>query len=419
MNIQTIDIHKLQISPFNVRKLSNELLNELKTNIEIHGLLNPITVKFNNDNNMYEIIAGQRRFHAMKELNFNNIQCNVIASNTIERDQIILSLTENIHRENMNLSDKIKTYKKLLIYYDNNPKKLSTNINIDTKLISQCMAISHFPDSILDKLDKRGNDKISLQFAVLLSKINITDEDELNEIIQIFYDIKHTDRIKLMKKIMNTEKYGGTEFHNFIQKIGNTKTLFLKEVEEQKQKKIKTDYIKYLEKQNQQDINIKSINIVQQNIINDIIINQDDINKKIHEIKEKNNSLYINTQIRNPELQSMYRKAIIQRFNNCIISNYDNEICEASHIIPFSESENFDIDNGILLNNILHKLFDKHYWSINPITLCFEIFKSPSNDIHNIMKQYDKQCIEILKKYPEINKYLVNHYNKSKELSIK
>lgn len=31
MNIQTIDIQKLQISPFNVRKLSNELLNELKS----------------------------------------------------------------------------------------------------------------------------------------------------------------------------------------------------------------------------------------------------------------------------------------------------------------------------------------------------------------------------------------------------
>jgi hypothetical protein len=35
------------------------------------------------------------------------------------------------------------------------------------------------------------------------------------------------------------------------------------------------------------------------------------------------------------------------------------------------------------------------------------------------MKQYDNQYIEILKKYPEINEYLINHYNKSKELSMK
>lgn len=39
------------------------------------------------------------------------------------------------------------------------------------------MSISHFPDSILDKLDKRGNEKLTLEFAVLLSKIDITEED--------------------------------------------------------------------------------------------------------------------------------------------------------------------------------------------------------------------------------------------------
>ena len=423
MNIHTIDITKLQISQFNVRKLSNESLNELKTNIEIHGLLNPLTVKLNNDNNMYEIIAGQRRFHAMKELNFNNIQCNVIATDTCEKEQIILSLTENIHRDNMNLSDKIKTYKKLLIHYNNDTKELSKNININTKLIGQCMAISHFPDSILDKLDKRGNEKLSLEFAVLLSKIDITDEEELNEIIKLFYDVKQTDRIKLMKKIMNTYKYGDiAEFHKYIQKIGKIKTQFLKELEQKKQQEtnIKARILEKIEQEKKQEIIINDTSQLNEIIINNnslLLINQDDIDKQIQEINENNNnSLYITTTIRNPALQNIYRKAIIQRFNKCIISDYDNEICEASHIIPFSESKNFDINNGILLNNILHKLFDKHYWSINPITLCFEIVKSPTIDIYNIMKQYDKQCIEILKKYPQINKYLTNHYSKSKEL---
>ena len=34
-------------------------------------------------------------------------------------------------------------------------------------------------------------------------------------------------------------------------------------------------------------------------------------------------------------------------------------VCDASHIIPFSETLSFDVDNGILLNSILHRLFDK------------------------------------------------------------
>ena len=398
MNMHTIDIKKLQISPFNVRKLTDDVssLEELKNNIEIHGLLNPLTVKFNNDNNMYEIIAGQRRFYAMKELKFKNIQCNVIASNTLEKEQIILSLTENIHRDNMNLSDKIKTYKKLLVLYNGNTDELSKNININKKIIRQCMSISHFPDSILDKLDKRGNEKLTLEFAILLSKIDITEEDELNEIIKIFHDVKHTDRIKLMKKIMNTQKYGDTEFYKYIKKIGNIKRHFVKELEQTKQR--------------EKDIKTMILDIAEKQKTSSTLLDE------YSELKKINKSLYINVTIRNPELQSVYRKSIIKRFNKCIVSNYDEEICEASHIIPFSESENFDVDNGLLLNNILHKLFDKHYWSINPTTLCFEIIKYSTVNIYNIMKQYDNQCIEILKKYPKTNGYLTAHYNKSKEL---
>ena len=39
-----------------------------------------------------------------------------------------------------------------------------------------------------------------------------------------------------------------------------------------------------------------------------------------------------------------------------------DDVCEAAHIIPFCESNDqdcFDIDNGILLNKVLHKLFYK------------------------------------------------------------
>ena len=139
-----------------------------------------------------------------------------------------------------------------------------------------------------------------------------------------------------------------------------------------------------------------------------------DYNNIIQKIKEKNNdSVYINTNIRNPQLQNEYRKAIIQRFNKCIISDYDSEVCEAAHIVPFSESENFEIDNGLLLNCVLHNLFDKYYWSINPDTFCIEIFKPDTSNIYSILKEYDNKYIEILKEYPKIKEYLKNHYDKS------
>ena len=73
--------------------------------------------------------------------------------------------------------------------------------------------------------------------------------------------------------------------------------------------------------------------------------------------------------------QSEFRKKILENFNNtCIITgqNCIDEL-EAAHIIPVSENENYDIDNGLLLSANIHKTFDKYLWSINPDTLMIDI----------------------------------------------
>ena len=54
LNIQNIDINKLEILSLNVRKLSDSNDNsflELKNNIKDYGLLNPLIVKLNMNTN--------------------------------------------------------------------------------------------------------------------------------------------------------------------------------------------------------------------------------------------------------------------------------------------------------------------------------------------------------------------------------
>ncbi len=76
----------------------------------------------------------------------------------------------------------------------------------------------------------------------------------------------------------------------------------------------------------------------------------------------------------------------------------------------FSNSNNYDIDNGLLLTGSLHDTFDKHYWCIDPINLTVVLNKSkignknltcceyenkkiritPNNKLlHNLQKRYD------------------------------
>lgn len=71
--------------------------------------------------------------------------------------------------------------------------------------------------------------------------------------------------------------------------------------------------------------------------------------------------------------QYKFRTKIIGRDRCCIVSKFDVSECEAAHIVPLNIDNNFDPNNGILLNSNLHKLYDDGYWCINPDTLQVEL----------------------------------------------
>lgn len=416
MNIKEISINKLEISKYNVRKLTiDNTYLALKENIKQHGLLNPLTVIYNNDKDIYEIIAGQRRFTVLTELNYASIPCNIILCENKNASQIVLSLTENIHRNNMKLSEKVKTCKTLQKYYQSDTE-LASVIGVSNTIVKQYLSISHLPDIILDKLDAKGYERINLEFAVLLTKLCCFSEEELNSIIALFHDVNHKDREKIMKKIIDTEKYGNTEFYDYIEKIGKIKT---EEHERLKmQAKALKDAIDIAKKNVEDPSQDKQHDIIntKQDHFDSIVITQ--YNDNLHKILNKNsNSVYITNRVRCPELQMLFRNAIITRFKSCIVSGLTVDVCEAAHIIPFSVCESFDIDNGLLLNSILHTLFDKHYWSINPETLCIEIFNNKA-EIYEIIKPYNNKKINILSNYANVINNVKIHYNKAKLLSF-
>ncbi len=103
--------------------------------------------------------------------------------------------------------------------------------------------------------------------------------------------------------------------------------------------------------------------------------------------------------------QTEFRLNIINRDKVCIISGYDAESCEACHIIPYKECKNYNTNNGILLNKILHTMFDKYQLSINnnKVILSNKILNNESyNDIHKYHNKeinIPKDCIDNLNKH--------------------
>lgn len=442
MNIEDIDVSKLFVSSFNVRKVleTDEHLNELANNIKNNGLLNPLTVKYNKQNGTYEIIAGQRRFFACKKLNIPKIKCTILDDNINEKDQIKISLIENVQREQMKISEKVKAYKKLYKSLYVNTKEetmelVAKQVNIGLATIKKYLEITHLPDIILDKLDASNTEKISLDFATKLAKTTITDEEELIQIVNRFNNISVKARLPILKSLIDSmDDIDASDIKNFMKEIEEQEKKYYAKILDKEQTKHDNDTFNKMK----DDLKIKQ---------NELIKEKDDIikilRKRIKELEKKlpdlasdiesgkseskiepeknlksneplsednkiSRPLYVNCLQRNPELQSEYRNKLVERFKCCVISNLHPNLCEACHIIPFSECEHFDVENGLLLNPILHKLFDSHQFSIEPKT---SIVKVNRNSIYyNYMRQFKNQKLSILELYPKISTNIESHY---------
>jgi hypothetical protein len=109
--------------------------------------------------------------------------------------------------------------------------------------------------------------------------------------------------------------------------------------------------------------------------------------------------------------QDLFKMDLVRRYKKCIITDTSYKVCQACHIIPFSECDDkdkYDINNGLLLRADLHILFDRGDLKINPNTLQIEL----SNEIlkDNNMSDY----FQLNNKKLNINinsiKYLQNIY---------
>jgi hypothetical protein len=114
--------------------------------------------------------------------------------------------------------------------------------------------------------------------------------------------------------------------------------------------------------------------------------------------------------------QQEFRNKLMELYNyKCIVTG-DKCIREltACHIIPFAEDENYDLDNGLVLKESIHRTFDDFFWSINPETLKIEINKN-IDECGEIKEYEDKEInLEINSEIKENLKWHHNNFIKNK-----
>jgi ParB/RepB/Spo0J family partition protein len=122
--LKSIEVSKIKQGK-NIRTECDAEIHELAESIEKQGLINPILVQ-KLPSGDYEVIAGHRRFEAVKRIGLPYIECNVVEDDLSEREVILTQIAENVQRKNMSAFELVETF-----------NYLKDKLHINQKLIAK------------------------------------------------------------------------------------------------------------------------------------------------------------------------------------------------------------------------------------------------------------------------------------------
>ena len=145
-NVNKIDISKISPNKQQPRKNFDENdIKELSNSIKNQGLIQPIIVRDVGDDS-YEIIAGERRWRACQLAEVHSVDC--VVMETSEDKIFEIALIENIQRENLNIVEEAKAYKKLIEVNGLKADDLSKKLGKSTSHISNLLRILELDEEI-------------------------------------------------------------------------------------------------------------------------------------------------------------------------------------------------------------------------------------------------------------------------------
>ena len=124
-------------------------LDDLKKSILENGLIQPITVR--RVERHFELISGERRLRASKEIGLKEIPAYVIKVDTKEA-MLALALIENVQREDLNPIEIATTYRKLMVECGLSQEEIAVKVGKERSTVTNLMRLLKLPQKIQQAL---------------------------------------------------------------------------------------------------------------------------------------------------------------------------------------------------------------------------------------------------------------------------
>lgn len=191
--VESIKIERIVPNRYQPRQTFDPArIEELADSIRAHGLLQPIVVR-PIEENMYEIIAGERRFRAL-QLN-QMTEADVLIRHLDDEETAVVALIENIQRENLSPIEEAEAYKKLLAFEGITQSELAKSVGKSQSFIANKLRLLKLEGPVIEAV---RNHQITERHARAL--ISLSKERQLamlDTILSEHLNVKQTeDRLK-------------------------------------------------------------------------------------------------------------------------------------------------------------------------------------------------------------------------------
>ncbi len=128
-------------------------LEELSNSIKKNGIIQPIAVRKNNSTSEpYEIVAGERRWLAAQKAGLHEVPITVLDLNDSETLEV--AIVENIQREDLNIVEEAKGYKRLNDEFGYDQDKIAQMMSRSRSHISNTLRLLNLPKDVISMLER-------------------------------------------------------------------------------------------------------------------------------------------------------------------------------------------------------------------------------------------------------------------------
>jgi ParB family chromosome partitioning protein len=146
-----IGIDKINTGIYQPRQYFDEdKLAELKNSIKENGIIQPLIVSKSKNEGGYDLIAGERRYRAAKELGFKKVPA--IIKDVAGVLALEIALIENIQRQDLNVIEEANCYLRLIDEYKLTHEELSVKVGKDRATITNMLRLLSLPEEVKKEL---------------------------------------------------------------------------------------------------------------------------------------------------------------------------------------------------------------------------------------------------------------------------